>query len=215
LPLNLKFLIEGEEEVGSPNLHAFVADNLEKLKCDCVVISDSAQFAPGVPAITYGLRGIAYYELRLVGPNRDLHSGTFGGAVTNPATALVRILAELKDSDGRIQIPGFYDDVLPLTDEEREQLAALPFDEKNFREQLDVAGTTGEEGYTTLERRWARPTCDINGLFSGYQGEGAKTVLPAKAGAKLSFRLVPKQDPRWLTAALKSWLEARMPPGIR
>ncbi len=160
-----------------------------------MVISDSGQFAPGVPAITYGLRGIAYYEVRLTGPKQDLHSGTFGGAVTNPANALAKLLAALVDDEGRIQLPGFYDDVVPLTDREREEFARLPFDEERFKDQLGVDGLTGEEGYTTLERRWARPTCDINGLWSGYQGEGAKTVLPARAGAKFSFRLVPNQDP--------------------
>ena len=195
LPLQVKFLIEGEEEVGSANLEPYVAANRDRLACDCVVISDCGQFAPGVPAITYGLRGIAYYELKLTGPRQDLHSGTFGGGVTNPAGALVAMLAALKDADGRIQVPGFYDDVVPLTDAERQQFRDLPFDEADFMRQLAVEGTWGEAGHTNLERRWARPTCDINGLTSGYQGEGAKTVLPARASAKFSFRLVPNQDP--------------------
>jgi succinyl-diaminopimelate desuccinylase len=144
-----------------------------------------------------------------------LHSGTFGGAVTNPAGALVAMLAALKDDDGRIQLPGFYDDVVPLTDREREEFRALPFADEEFMRQLGVSGLSGEAGYTSLERRWARPTCDINGLTSGYQGEGAKTVLPARASAKFSFRLVPNQDPHKITASLRKFLEARLPPGIQ
>jgi succinyl-diaminopimelate desuccinylase len=192
LPLQVKFLIEGEEEVGSAHLGPFVAQNREKLACDAVVISDCSQFAPGVPAITYGLRGIAYYELRLRGPKQDLHSGTFGGAITNPANALVTLLAALRDVDGRIQVPGFYDDVEALTEREREEYRALPQTDQEFMDSVGVTGMFGEAGYSSLERRWARPTFDINGLTSGYQGEGAKTVLPAKASAKFSFRLVPK-----------------------
>jgi acetylornithine deacetylase/succinyl-diaminopimelate desuccinylase-like protein len=214
LPVQVKFLIEGEEEVGSEHLTPFVRQHREKLACDTIVISDSCQFAPGVPAITYGLRGIAYYELRLRGPRQDLHSGTFGGAVTNPANALVTILAALKDKDGRIQLPGFYDDVLPLTERERDEFRALPQTDAQFMEQIGVDGMIGEKGFTALERRWARPTLDINGLTSGYQGEGAKTVLPARASAKFSFRLVPHQNPSRITTALRSFLEARLPPGI-
>ena len=170
---------------------------------------------PGIPAITYGLRGIAYYELRLTGPRQDLHSGTFGGGVTNPAGALVSMLAALKDAEGRIQLPGFYDEVVPLTDAERQQFRELPFDEANFNRQLGVDATWGEAGYSNIERRWARPTCDVNGLTSGYQAEGAKTVLPARASAKFSFRLVPNQDPAKVTASLKQFLADRLPPGIR
>ncbi len=214
LPLQVKFLIEGEEEVGSPNLGPFIAANLDKLACDVIVVSDSSQFAPGVPAVTYGLRGIAYYELRLCGPKQDLHSGTFGGGVTNPANVLAKLLASLVDEQGRIRVPGFYDDVVPLSGREREEFARLPFSDAKFAAQLGVNGFSGEVGYATLERRWARPTCDINGLWSGYQGEGAKTVLPAKAGAKFSFRLVPKQDPHQLTENLQQYLEAQLPPGV-
>lgn len=214
LPLQVKFLIEGEEEVGSEQLEPFVAANRDKLACDCVVISDSSQFAPGIPAITYGLRGIAYYEVRLQGPKQDLHSGSFGGGVTNPANTLAKLLAALVDDNGRIQLPGFYDDVVELEPRERKEFANLPFDEAAFAKQLGVNGLTGEAGYSTVERRWARPTCDINGLWSGYQGEGAKTVLPAKAGAKFSFRLVPNQDPKKLTAAIRQLFEPLLPPGI-
>ena len=215
LPLQVKMILEGEEEVGSESLQHFLPENTERLACDCVVISDTAQFAPGVPAITHGLRGIAYYELHLTGPNRDLHSGVFGGGVTNPAVALSRMLAAVVDEDGRVQLPGFYDDVVPLTDAERAAIAALPFDEDAFARQLGVDGLTGEAGYTTLERRWARPSCDINGLTSGYQGEGAKTVLPGRASAKFSFRLVPNQQPEKVTAALREFLEPLVPPGIQ
>jgi succinyl-diaminopimelate desuccinylase len=217
LPVNLKFLIEGEEEVGSANLESFIAAHQQLLACDVAVISDCCQFGCGptrLPAITYGLRGICYYELRLAGPKQDLHSGTFGGAVVNPANTLVRMLAALHDDHGRVQVPGFYDDVLPLSDEERRQFAALPFSDGDFMRQLGVAGLGGETGYSTLERRWARPTCDINGLWSGYQGEGAKTVLPARAGAKFSFRLVPNQHPAKITASLKKFLQERCPRGI-
>jgi succinyl-diaminopimelate desuccinylase len=214
LPLNLKFIVEGEEEVGSENLDAFLGEQSQRLACDCVVISDGTQFGPGMPAITYGLRGIAYFELRLRGPKRDLHSGTFGGSVTNPANALTAMLSSLIDSRGKVQIPGFYDDVVPLGDRERESLAALPFDEGAYLRQVGVEGAIGEEGYTLLERRWARPTFDINGLWGGYQGEGAKTVLPCAAGAKFSFRLVPDQDNAKVAAALRRKLAELCPPGI-
>lgn len=215
LPVQLKFLIEGEEEVGSENLDPFIAANKQKLKCDVVVISDSSQFAPGKPAITYGLRGISYFELRLTGPKQDLHSGTFGGGVTNPANALCRMLSALIDSSGRVQIPGFYDAVVPLSETERRQFQELPFDENLFMHQIGVAGLSGESGYSTLERRWARPTFDINGLWSGYQGEGAKTVLPARAGAKFSFRLVPNQNPHEIAKSLERMLRAMLPPGLK
>lgn len=214
LPLQLKFLIEGEEESGSENLYPFLETAREKLQCDVVVISDTSQFAPGQPAITYGLKGIAYYEIRLKGPKQDLHSGSFGGSVANPANALATMLHALLDSEGRIQVPGFYDDVIPLSDRERQEFAALPFDDRAFAEHLGVSGLHGEAGYSTLERRWARPTCDVNGVWGGYQGEGGKTIIPASAGAKVSFRLVPNQDPDKITEALKHLLESLTPPGI-
>jgi acetylornithine deacetylase/succinyl-diaminopimelate desuccinylase-like protein len=214
LPLQVKFLIEGEEEVGSAHLPEFVGARKDQLACDCVVISDCSQFAPGVPAITYGLRGLAYFELRLRGPKQDLHSGTFGGGVTNPANALVTMLAALKDDQGRVLLPGFYDDVIDLSERERAEFRALPFNETDFMSQLGVQGAAGEVGFSNLERRWARPTFDINGLTSGYQGEGAKTVLPARASAKFSFRLVPNQDPEKLTKSLKKFFEQRLPAGI-
>jgi succinyl-diaminopimelate desuccinylase len=214
LPVNLKFLIEGEEEVGSSALDQYLRSHAERLACDCVVISDGAQFAPGQPAITYGLRGIACFELLLTGANRDLHSGTFGGSVTNPVNALTQMLAALIDERGRIQVPGFYDDVVPLSAEERKQFAALAFDESKYFAQIGVSGAMGEEGYTALERRWARPTFDLNGIWGGYQGKGAKTVLPAQAGAKFSFRLVPNQDPHKVGRALEAMLQQRCPRGV-
>jgi acetylornithine deacetylase/succinyl-diaminopimelate desuccinylase-like protein len=214
LPLNLKYIIEGEEEIGSAALEEFLKPNAKRLKCDCIVISDSGQFAPDMPAITYGLRGIAYFELRLTGPNRDLHSGSFGGSVTNPANALTQILAGLIDRHGKVKIPGFYRRVQPLSDRERQEFAALPFDEQESQRQLGVNGVFGEEGYTTLERRWARPTYDICGLWSGFQGEGSKTVLPATAGAKISFRLVPNQKPEQVAAGLRTLIAKLCPPGI-
>ena len=215
LPLNLKFMIEGEEEVGSHALGKFLEKHSDRLACDCAVISDGNQFAPGIPAICYGLRGIMCYELRLTGPDHDLHSGSFGGAVTNPINALTQMLAGLIDGHGRVQIPGFYDDVVPLTDRERKQFADLPFDERRFFQQVGVTEAMGEEGYTSIERRWARPTFDICGIWGGYQGEGAKTVLPSTAGAKISFRLVPNQTPEKVTAGLKQKLKELCPRGIR
>jgi len=215
LPLNVKFLIEGEEEIGGANLEDYVAANHARLACDYAVISDTSQYARGLPAITYGLKGLAYFELHVQGANRDLHSGTFGGAVANPINALASILASLKGADGKIQIEGFYDAVRPLEGWEREDFARLPFSEDEFRADLGVAELAGEEGYTTLERKWARPTCDINGIFGGYAGPGPKTVLPCTAGAKLSFRLVPDQDPGSIEALFRAHIQRITPPGVK
>jgi acetylornithine deacetylase/succinyl-diaminopimelate desuccinylase-like protein len=214
LPINVKVLIEGEEEVGGANLEKYVAQHTAKLACDYAVISDTSQFAPGIPAVTYGLKGLAYFELRVQGANRDLHSGTFGGAVQNPINALATILASFKDDQGRIAIPGFYDAVLPLEDWERQEFAKLPFSEDAFRADLEVAEVAGEAGYSTLERKWARPTCDINGIWGGYSGPGPKTVLPCKAGAKFSFRLVPNQTPAQIAELVRSHIARIAPPGI-
>jgi succinyl-diaminopimelate desuccinylase len=214
LPVNLKFLIEGEEEVGSKGLYDYVAKPAaeEKLACDIVVISDTSQFGPGQPAITYGLRGIAFFELKVTGPKQDLHSGTFGGAVTNPINTICNQIASLKDSDGRVRVPGFYDDVAPLTDRERQQFAALPFTDQAFMQQIGVTGITGEAGFTTLERRWARPTCDVHGIWGGQQV--SKTAIPARAGAKFSFRLVPNQNPEKIIVAARKYLVEQAPPGV-
>ena len=213
-PINVKILIEGEEEVGGANLEAFVAAHADLLRCDYAVISDTSQFAPGLPAITYGLKGLAYFELVVNGANADLHSGMFGGTVANPLNALATILASLKDADGRIQIEGFYDPVRPLEDWEREAFAKLPFSEEEFRKQVGVTSLEGEAGYTTLERRWARPTCDVNGFGGGYQGPGPKTVLPRTARAKLSFRLVPDQDPQEVGRQFRAHVAKVTPPGV-
>ncbi|MFG0260793.1 MAG: dipeptidase [Novipirellula sp. JB048] len=215
LPLQIKFLIEGEEEVGSANLERLLPALRERLACDCVVISDSGQYAEGQPAITYGLRGIATYELELRGPAQDLHSGSFGGAVMNPAIALSHLLSSIVDREGRIQIEGFYDDVQTLSQAERDAWARLPQSDDQFAKGVGVTALFGEAGYTTDERRWARPTFDINGLQSGHQGEGVKTIIPATASAKFSFRLVANQDPDKLTAALQRHLQQHQLPGVR
>jgi acetylornithine deacetylase/succinyl-diaminopimelate desuccinylase-like protein len=195
LPLNIKMILEGEEEVGSVNLDNFIRDHKSELGADVVVISDSPMFARGVPSICYGLRGLVYFQIDLRGSSTDLHSGSFGGAVVNPAFALSQILAQMKDRSGRIKIPGFYDDVVALQDEERQAWASLPFNEKSYRKDFGIPKVFGETGYSTLERTWARPTFEVNGLLSGFTGEGAKTVLPAVAMAKVSMRLVPNQTP--------------------
>jgi acetylornithine deacetylase/succinyl-diaminopimelate desuccinylase-like protein len=195
LPVNLKVIVEGEEEVGSEHLDDFISANKDQLAADVVVISDSTMFARGIPSICYGLRGLTYFQLDLRGTKSDLHSGSFGGAVANPAFVLAQMIAQMKDRGGHIKVPGFYDDVVPLTDEERQAWATLPFNEKQYRKDFGIPRLTGETGYATLERTWARPTLEVNGLLSGFTGEGAKTVLPAVAMAKISMRLVPNQQP--------------------
>lgn len=215
LPLQVKFLIEGEEEVGSANLERMLPELSERLACDCVVISDSSQYADGQPAITYGLRGIATYELAVNGPSQDLHSGSFGGTVMNPAIALSHLLSSMVDENGRIQVPGFYDDVQELADDERAAWRALPQDDDEYAKAIGVDVLFGEEGFSTDERRWARPTFDINGLTSGHQGEGVKTIIPAVASAKFSFRLVPAQDPKKITEGVRRHLTDHAPAGIR
>lgn len=213
LPVNLVFVIEGEEESGSTHLERYIEANRERLACDAVVISDTGQFAAGMPALTYGLRGLAYFEVTITGANRDLHSGSFGGAVANPANALARLLADLHDNDGRVTVPGFYDAVRPLEDWEREAFSRLPLDEPALRRELGIDAFVGEAGYRVLERLWARPTLDVNGLWSGYTGEGAKTVLPSRASAKFSCRLVPDQHPDRIAELVQQHLRARCPVG--
>jgi acetylornithine deacetylase/succinyl-diaminopimelate desuccinylase-like protein len=219
LPVNLILLIEGEEEIGSEHLEAFIAANRAELAADVAVISDTNQFARGVPAITYGLRGLCYMEVEVVGASHDLHSGLFGGAVPNAANALAQMLGGLHDEQGRVTIPGFYDGVRPLSAREKKEWAKLPFDEGGFFGGLGLeaagAGEFGERGYTTLERRWARPTCDINGITSGYQGPGAKTVIPCRASAKVSMRLVPDQDPSAIASAFERAMRERCPVGVQ
>ncbi|MEL7058493.1 MAG: dipeptidase [Acidobacteriota bacterium] len=217
LPCNVKFLIEGEEESGGEHIECFVrADGGEHLACDAVFISDSAMFGKGQPSLIYGLKGMAYLELRVDGPSHDLHSGGYGGQVRNPANALCSIIASLHDpTTGRVAIEGFYDRVLDLSDAERAEAARLPFDEDGMRADIDVTELVGEDGYSTIERRWARPTCDVNGMWSGYLGEGAKTIIPAYAAAKISMRLVPDQDPVEIEDAFVRHVEAHAPAGVR
>jgi acetylornithine deacetylase/succinyl-diaminopimelate desuccinylase-like protein len=213
--LQVKFLIEGEEEVGSAGLEAVLPNLADKLACDCVVISDSSQYGDGQPAITYGLRGILAMEIRVDGPKQDLHSGSFGGAVMNPAIALCHLMSSLVDANGRIAVAGFYDDVRELAPPEQALIAALGNDDAKLASQLGVASLFGEAGYSTNARRWARPTFDINGLTAGHQGEGGKTIIPATASAKFTFRLVPDQDPSKIADAVTQHLEKQLPPGVR
>ena len=214
LPVNMKFLIEGEEEVGSENLDNYVREHKQRLGADVVVISDSPMFDRGIPSICYGLRGLAYFQIDLRGSKSDLHSGSFGGAVANPAMVLAQVLTQMKDKSGRIKIDGFYDDVVALRDEERQEFAKLPFNEKKYRQDLGVPKLFGETGFTTLERTWARPTFEVNGLLSGFTGEGAKTVLPAVAMAKVSMRLVPNQDPKKIGDLFEAYLKKVTPKTV-
>ena len=214
LPVNVIVLAEGEEEVGSEHLAEFVKAQRDRLKCDAVVISDSTMFAPGIPSILSSLRGLAYLQVDVTGPNSDLHSGMYGGAVVNPATALARIVASFHDADGRIAIEGFYDKVRAFPDAVRAGLRELPFDEKEFKAHLAVDALGGEPGYGTLEKLWHRPTCEVNGLLSGYTGEGAKTVLPGHAMLKVSCRLVPDQDPKEIAKLVERHVMKHAPKGV-
>ena len=214
LPVNVIFLAEGEEEVGSDNLAGFIEKHAKQLKTDAVVISDSSMFAPGLPSLLFSLRGLAYFQVDVQGPKSDLHSGSYGGAVVNPAMALARILATLHDADARVAIPGFYDRVREWGDVIRGQIRELPFRDSEFRKETGSPALGGEKGYSTLERIWTRPTCEVNGLLSGYTGEGAKTVLPAKAMAKVSCRLVPDQDPEDVGRLMQSHLDSVAPEGV-
>ncbi len=215
LPVNVVVIVEGEEEVGSEHLTEFVEQNKALLQADGVVISDSTMFAPGQPSILSSLRGLAYFEINVQGAVGDLHSGIYGGAVANPATALARIIASLHDADGHIQIAGFYDDVSDWDAKTRAQMRELPYDESSLIEETGVPGLFGEKGFTTLERLWTRPTCEVNGMLSGYTGEGAKTVLPAKAMAKVSCRLVPNQEPSRVEELMRAHVERVAPPGVK
>lgn len=215
LPCDITFVIEGEEEVGSKSLAAFLKANREELQCDAVVISDTGMPKRGQPALTYALRGIAAFEVTVHGPSRDLHSGIFGGNVDNPAMALCQILAQLRDKKGRVTVPGFYDDVEPLSRYERKQMGRLTLKETEYRKFLGVPGLLGEKGYTLVEQRSARPTLEINGLTSGYQGEGSKTIIPAWARVKITTRLVPNQKPARIEKLLKQHLKRICPPTVR
>ncbi len=215
LPCNVKFMIEGEEEVGSKNLSTFVKNNHDKLKNDVILISDTGMIAKDVPSITTGLRGLSYVEVEVTGPNRDLHSGLYGGAVANPINILSKMIASLHDDNNHITIPGFYDSVEELSKEEREEMAKAPFSLENYKKALDIDAVYGEAGYTTNERNSIRPTLDVNGIWGGYIGEGAKTVIASKAYAKISMRLVPHQDWEDITQLFKTHFESIAPKGVK
>jgi acetylornithine deacetylase/succinyl-diaminopimelate desuccinylase-like protein len=215
LPVNLTFLIEGEEEVGSVNLMKFVPEHARELRSDYIIVSDTSMFSKKHPTVTYSTRGLVGFEVRVDGPNRDLHSGVFGGSVTNPVMALAKILAACVDKRGRVAIPGFYDDVKPLAKWERAQFKKLPFNETSYAKFMGVPSLDGESGYSTLERRWARPTFEINGITGGYQGPGAKTIVPSYATAKITCRLVPDQNPQRIARLLTRHLKNICPPSVR
>lgn len=214
LPLNVKFIIEGEEEIGSENLESFININTELLKCDAVLISDTALFGPGIPTLTYGLRGLSYMEIELTGPKRDLHSGTFGGAVGNPINILADMISKLHDKNGKITIPHFYDDVLKTTVKEKDNFKRLKFSDKRFANEAGVKVLQGEKGYTTLERVWTRPTLDCNGIIGGFTAKGAKTVISSKATAKISMRLVPNQDPKKIARLFTKYIKEIAPKSV-
>jgi len=214
LPVNVKFIVEGEEEVGSANLDNFILSHKNELAANVVVISDSGMFDKGVPSLCYGLRGLAYFQIDLRGTKSDLHSGSFGGAVANPAFVLAQVIAQMKDKSGHIKIPGFYDDVRPLREEERAEFKRLPFLETKYKQDLGAPRLFGEKEYSTLERTWVRPTFEVNGMISGFTGEGAKTVIPAVASAKVSMRLVPDQDPGKIGGLFESYVRKVTPPTV-
>jgi len=215
LPVNVKFMIEGEEEIGSVNLGAFCEANKEMLKADIILVSDTGMIAPDIPSITTGLRGLAYWEVEVTGPNRDLHSGLFGGGVANPINVLAKMIAQVTDENNHITIPGFYDDVLEATAEERRLLNMAPFDEEEYKRAIDVMELSGEKGYTTIERTGIRPSFDVCGIWGGYTGEGAKTVLPSKAYAKLSSRLVPNQNHEKIGKMFEEYFTGIAPKSVK
>lgn len=214
LTTNIKFCIEGEEEVGSPNLAMFVKEHKELLKADVVLISDTAMISLDTPSMDIGVRGLSYIEVEVTGPNRDLHSGVYGGAVANPATILAKMIASCHDENNHITIPGFYDDVVEASDEERKAMAKAPYNEEIYKKELGIQELWGEKGYSTQERTGIRPTLEVNGMWSGYTGEGAKTVLPSKAYAKISARLVPNQDSQKITALLLNYFRSIAPASV-
>jgi len=215
LPINVKMIIEGEEEIGSIHLEDFIKKHKELLKADVVVVSDTAMFAKDIPAITYGLRGLCYIQLEVTGPNRDLHSGSYGGAVDNPINALAVMISKLKDDKGRILIDGFYDDVVSIPEKEKNELRKLPLKDSEFMDSVGVEELIGEEGYSTIEKLWTRPTLDCNGIWGGFTGEGAKTVLPSKAYAKISMRLVPNQDPHKIEKLFTDYVRKIAPKSVK
>jgi len=215
LPLNVKVIIEGEEEVGSVNLWDFVTKNKDRLKADALIVSDTSMLARGVPSITYGLRGLNYYQIEITGPSQDLHSGVFGGAVPNPITILAELVAKLHDRNFHVTVPGFYDDVAPLSAKERKALNSLPWKESEFRKTVGAPGLCGEKGFTNVERLWCRPTLELNGIWGGYTGEGSKTVIASKAFAKISTRLVPNQNPAKIAKQVERYIRGLLPKTVR
>lgn len=215
LPCNVKFMLEGEEEVGSPSLPQWCEENKELVKADVILVSDTGMIAPDVPAITTGLRGLSYWEVEVTGPNRDLHSGLFGGAVANPINILAKMISDMVDENGRVVMPGFYDDVLEVTDAEREKMAEAPYSEDEYKKAIDVKALYGEKGFTTNERTGIRPSFDVCGIWGGYTGEGAKTVLPSKAFAKISSRLVPNQNNEKIAKMFKEYFEKIAPDYVK
>lgn len=215
LPVNVKLIIEGEEEVGSSSLEQFIKENKKLLKCDTILISDTALYDVGIPTLTYGLRGLAYMEVEVTGPNKDLHSGSFGGAIANPINILAEMINKLMDKNGKVTIPTFYDDVVKLTKKERNNFKKLNFSDKKFAKEVGVAELKGEKGFSTLERLWVRPTLDCNGIIGGFTEDGAKTVLPSKVKAKISMRLVPNQDPDKIAKAFTKYIKAIAPKSVK
>lgn len=215
LPINVKAIIEGEEEVGSVSLWDFVQQNKQRLKADALIVSDTAMLAKGVPSITYGLRGLNYYEIEVSGPSQDLHSGVFGGAVPNPITILAEMIAKLHDKNFRVTVPGFYDNVASVSRAERKALNSLPWKEKDFRQTVGAPALCGEKGYTIVEQLWIRPTLEVNGIWGGYMGEGAKTVIPSEAHAKISTRLVPNQDPAKIAKQVERHIRKLLPKTVK
>jgi acetylornithine deacetylase/succinyl-diaminopimelate desuccinylase-like protein len=215
LPVNVKFIIEGEEEAGGESIYKYTEQNSEKMACDAIIVSDTALYNETTPGICYSLKGLAYMEIQVTGPGMDLHSGSYGGTVQNPGNALAEIVAKLKDEDGRCLVPGFYDDVLELDQDERDGFAELGYTDEILCKETGATAAFGEKGFTTLERMWARPTCDVNGLLSGYGGEGAKTIIPAHAMAKVSMRLVPNQEPEKIAKAFTEYVMSIAPAGVK
>ncbi len=215
LPCNVKFMIEGEEEIGSPNLGKFCEKHKEMLKADVILVSDTSMIAQDIPSITSGLRGLAYMEVEVIGPNRDLHSGLYGGAVANPINVLARMIAQLQDENFKITVPGFYDDVIEVSLTERAEMAKAPFNLNAYKQSIDISEIEGEDGYTTPERTGIRPSLDVNGIWGGYTGEGAKTVIPSKAYAKISMRLVPNQDHKKIAELFEKYFESIAPKSVK
>ncbi len=215
LPTRVKFLIEGEEEIGSPNLDRLVKDHRDRLSCDYIALSDTPKFDAATPAVTYGTKGLVYKEIVVSGPKQDLHSGSYGGTLTNPGNALAKIITSLRDQDNRVTIPGFYDSVRPLSASEKASLKELPFDEAGYQKAMGTSSLEGEKGFSTIERRWARPTLDVNGMYGGFTGKGASTIIPAKVAAKVSMRLVPDQDFNKISKAFDEAVMAAAPKGVK